>query len=131
MKLLVDEDLQSKRLIAALRAAGHDVASVGELHLNGADDAAVLKLAVRLGRSVLTRNAIDFLELHEGDQGHPGILAVYGEPDPDRDMTPDQIVVAIANLAEVVTGVAGQFHVLNHWRWGTTGRPRRRGSRTK
>lgn len=60
IRLLVDEDLQAKRLVQMLRTAGHDVMTASEAGLDGASDESVLSRATGEGRSVLTRNADHF-----------------------------------------------------------------------
>ncbi len=88
MKLLVDEDSQARRLLDALRHAGHDVLSVAELGCNGLPDAQVFAQAQAQGRTLLTHNVADFLALAQ----QAGALQAAGLP------------------------VQGQFHILNHWR---------------
>ena len=55
MRLLVDEDSQSKRLVHLLREAGHDVLTVAEVGLKAHEDAEVFAFAKREERVVLTR----------------------------------------------------------------------------
>ena len=60
------------------------------------------------------------LYLHEVVQvaqgTHPGILIIRLDNDPTRDMTPRQIVTAIARLEAVGVPLANQIYILNHWR---------------
>ncbi|MGH2350544.1 MAG: hypothetical protein ACRDJN_02890 [Chloroflexota bacterium] len=44
-------------------------------------------------------------------------LLVHEDNDPTRDMTDADIVQAIANLLAAGLPIAGQVHVLNHWRY--------------
>jgi hypothetical protein len=59
--------------------------------------------------------------MHDADPNHFGILAVYQDNDPTRDMSDAEIVRAIANLeAAAQSGgdpVDGRFHSLNDWRY--------------
>jgi hypothetical protein len=68
----------------------------------------------------VTRNHDDFLDLHEVVQAahgrHPGILIIRLDNDPTRDMTPRQIVTAIAHLATVGVPLVNHIYILNHWR---------------
>ena len=61
------------------------------------------------------------LELHQANQQHPDILAVYQDNDPSRDMSQADIVKAIANIeATTESGgdpITGEFHSLNDWRY--------------
>lgn len=116
MKLLVDEDTQARRLIDLLKAAGHNVASVGDLGLNGVPDADVFATAQKLSRAVLTHNCLDFVALAEAAVHHFGVLGVYREADPKRCMAYPDIVQAIANLVSSGTSIPDEFHVLNQWR---------------
>ncbi len=63
--------------------------------------------------------AKDFRALHNQDQNHPGIFAVYQDNDPSRDMNPADIVAAITHIEDAVQNgfqIAGEFHNLNAWR---------------
>src|SRR5690349_20186738 len=115
MRLLLDEDSQSRLLIRLLTEAGHDVLTVGDADLTGHSDAEVLTCAVQQDRTLLTRNVDDFLALHEGDAVHPGILAEYEYRDPAKNMSAVRIVLAIANLESSGWDLAGQFIALNAW----------------
>ncbi len=46
-----------------------------------------------------------------------GILAVYQDSDPARDMSDCDIVQAIANFEGAGLPIAGAFWVLNAYRW--------------
>lgn len=73
------------------------------------------------GLTLITKNPADFKELHEREPRHAGILAVYQDNDPSRDMSNADIVRAIRNLEEAVQQggppIHGAFHVLNDWRY--------------
>ncbi len=64
----------------------------------GRDDEVHFRYAAENGLILLTKNPDDFLELHDKDAQHAGILLVYQDNDPDRDMDHAQIVRALANL---------------------------------
>jgi predicted nuclease of predicted toxin-antitoxin system len=113
---LVDEDSQARALLNLLRADGHDVVAIGELGKNGTPDTQVLDLARSLERVLLTHNADDFLALHRERPGHRGIMAVYRDADPRKNMNHAQIAGAIRQLETLRVTIAGDFHVLNHWR---------------
>jgi hypothetical protein len=66
---------------------------------------------------LLTKNPGDFLELHEKNSQHAGILLVYQDNDPDRDMSHAEIVRAIANLEQAGIVFQNCCHVLNAWRY--------------
>lgn len=57
------------------------------------------------------------LELHEAYPNHPGILAVYKNDDPSKDMSFKTIVKAIANLEAAGLDLTNQFIALNHWNY--------------
>jgi hypothetical protein len=63
--------------------------------------------------SLKTLNPRDFKALHDQDATHAGILAVYQDNDPTRDMRYADIVRAIANLERSVPQIAGGFWILN------------------
>lgn len=120
LRLLVDEDTQARLLVERLRAAGHDVQTATEADLIGQPDPQVLAHARREGRLLLTRNGADFLQLHRVDATHPGILAVYQDADPAKNMSYADIVNAIAHLEGTAQAtewqMTGELIILNHWR---------------
>jgi predicted nuclease of predicted toxin-antitoxin system len=113
---LVDEDSQARAQLNLLRADGHDVVAIGELEKNGTPDPEVFNLAQSLERVLLTHNAEDFHALHREIPGHRGIIAVYRGADPRKNMNHAQIPAAIRRLETLRVTIAGDFHVLNHWR---------------
>jgi hypothetical protein len=121
LRLLLDEDSQAKLLISQLWAVGHDVLTVTEAGLEARSDAEVLAYAASVQRVVLTRNCDDYYALHSAGQTHTGILSVYLNRDPRKDLSYADIVRAIANLEThaVQSGweLAGQFVALNAWNY--------------
>jgi predicted nuclease of predicted toxin-antitoxin system len=113
---LVDEDSQVRAQLNLLRADGHDVVAIGELEKNGTADPEVFDLAQSLERVLLTHNAEDFHALHRERPGHQGIIAVHRDADPRKNMNHAQIAAAIRRLETLRVTIAGDFHVLNHWR---------------
>lgn len=83
MKLYLDDDSVSGRLVILLRQAGHDVQLPSEAGTSGKTDPVHLRHAIHDGRICLTHNYGDFEDLHEllkEAQGHhPGIWVVRRE----------------------------------------------------
>lgn len=119
LTLYLDDCAFSHELRKLLLEAGHDVEVPAEVcpPLTGEDDAIHFAHAKAAGRTILTLNPRDFKELHDHDSGHFGILAVYQDNDPTRDMSYRQIVRAIANLESTGVTIAGGFWTLNAYRW--------------
>jgi hypothetical protein len=113
----VDEDSQARAQLNTLRVDGHDVVAIGELDMNGTPDQELFDLAQSLERLLLTHNTEDFHELHREQPVHRGIMAVYRDPDPRKNMNHAQIAAAIRRLESSGVKIAGDFHVLNQWRW--------------
>lgn len=113
MRLYVDEDIASTELISRLAEAGHEVLSP----LRGHSDSRCWRYAQERGAVVLTMNAVDFVTL--ADEGaHHGLLLVYRENDPTRDMTAAAITSSVSRVAETYAeGVAGEILALNQFRW--------------
>ena len=65
MRVLIDENMTSRRLAARLQSAGHDVVLATEVGLGSVNDARVLAWAVAQARPVLTRDHDDFAALHD------------------------------------------------------------------
>ena len=122
MKILLDEDSQSKILVKSLNIAGHNVLTVAELGANGRSDQEILKLAVEYESVLLTRNCVDFAKL-QNLIPHLGILAIYQNPNPNKNMNYEQIVIAIENLEKSNVVIVGKFINLNQYHWGNTPSP--------
>ncbi|MCK6528189.1 DUF5615 family PIN-like protein [Myxococcota bacterium] len=114
--MLVDEDSQARTLVARLRAAGHDVETAETAGLNSLADEEVLRRATAEGRVLLTRNCGDFRTLHALMHEHAGIVAVYQDADPAKNMSYAEIVAAIGGVEASLPGLAGEFVVLNAWK---------------
>jgi hypothetical protein len=113
LRILVDEDSQSRHLVRLLREAGHDVLTVNEAEMRGAMDPTVLAFADAEGRALLTANVRDFRLLHDQGTQHSGVLAVCHDGDPAKDMTRADIVQGLGNLEASGAEVVVAFHVLN------------------
>jgi hypothetical protein len=100
-----------------LLAAGHTVTTPRDLNTTGMDDIIHLQNAAAKGLVVLTKDPDDFEELHRQGTPHAGIFGIYQDNDPGRDMDHGEIVRAIANLEAAGVEIAGQFYILNHWRY--------------
>ena len=89
--------------------------------LEGEDDSIHFAFAAAHVLTIITKNPGDFKALHNLHPVHAGILAVYQDNDPSRDMSSAEIVKAIRNLEEAAQQggppIPGQFHILNNWRY--------------
>jgi hypothetical protein len=120
MRLYLDDDMDANVLIRFLQEEGHEVMSPRAVAMRGAEDAAHLQHAAVHQCAVVTANVRDFLTLHqtwqEEGRHHAGILALYRENNPQRDMTYAQIARAISRLARAGLPLQNTFHNLNMWR---------------
>ena len=89
--------------MALLRKQGHHVVTPAEVGMAGAADARHLAYAVTRQLILLTRNRIDFFDLHELVQtvggSHAGILVTCFDDDREKDMKPKATAAAIGKLA--------------------------------
>jgi predicted nuclease of predicted toxin-antitoxin system len=116
LRLLVDEDSQSRTLVRLLGEAGRGVLAVAAAGLNAAADREVLQRAILEQRVLLTRNCDDFLALHRELANHAGILAVYQDADHTKNMKYTDVVRALGTLTGSGVSLAREFIVLNAWR---------------
>ena len=120
MRILVDENMSSRRLAPRLRGAGHDVVLAEEVGLLSLTDPRVLAWAISESRPVLTRDYEDFADLHDlilaSGGHHPGLLVVRFDNDPGHNLTDRGIVSALTSLESSGVPIPDQIHVLNHWR---------------
>jgi predicted nuclease of predicted toxin-antitoxin system len=119
LRLLVDEDSQSRALVSLLREWGHEVITVSEAGLLGARDTLIFEFAVRKNCVILTHNCSDFRRLHNTNSDHQGIICTYEYNQASKNMTYAQVVQAIANLEDSGCTIAGEFVALNAWNFQT------------
>ena len=120
MKIYLDDNITDPRLADLLRKAGHDAIIPADVGTAGVLDARHLTYAIRHGVVILTQDHDDFAALHDlvtaSGGSHPGIFVVRRDNDTTRDLTHRGIVTTITKLLAAGVAVAGQRHILNHWR---------------
>ncbi len=120
MDLYLDDCADSNQLVSLLQGAGHRVETPRSAGLSGRPDIDHLDYAARNRLTLVTKNPADFQRLHDEyrTQGrdHGGILLVYQDNIRGKDMTALDTVRAIGNLRASGLPIAGEIHVLNHWR---------------
>ncbi len=119
LALYLDDCVFSYTLRRLLLEAGHDIQIPAEVtpSLTGATDKAHFAHAQATRRVILTKNPADFNRLHQQFPAHAGILAVYQDNNPSRDMSYADIVRAIANLEQTGVSIVGDFWSLNAYQW--------------
>jgi hypothetical protein len=80
MKLYADEDFDH-RVVARLRALGHDVVTVMDADRRGVSDVEQLAYATAAGRALITFNRTDYHALHRRSAEHAGIITCTRDPD--------------------------------------------------
>ena len=119
LNLYLDDCANSDLLAQLLARAGHTVVRPADAGTAGETDEVHFRHAQGHGLVLITKNPRDFRALHNQDQNHSGIFAVYQDNDPSRDMSPAEIVAAVANIEAAIPygyQIAGEFHNLNAWR---------------
>ena len=119
LSIYLDDCAFSYRLRTLLLAAGRQVQIPAEVEppLTGAADQAHFAHARATKRVLRKKKPGDFLHRHQQDPNPAGILAVYQDNDPTKDMNYHEIVRAIANLEGTGVAITGEFWVLNAYRW--------------
>src|SRR5258708_4649754 len=120
MNICIDDNLAEQTLANLLQKAGHTAVRPVDANLTGASDPRHWEYAITKQLVILTRDRVDFRELHQlilaSGGTHPGLLVVRYDNDPTRDMRPKHIVTAIGKLERSGVSVAGDVVVLNGWR---------------
>ena len=116
-KIYLDDCSCAKELVGLLQAAGHQVVTPREAGIAGREDEVHLQYAVEQSLVLLTKNPDDFAELHAANPDHPGILLIYQDNDPNRDMSNAEIVQALGNLERAGIDLKGSCQALNAWRY--------------
>lgn len=100
-----------------LRAAGHYVVTPAEAGTSKVADQLHFRYALTHQLVLLTKDTMDFQSYHDANPEHPGVLVIYQDNDPHRDMTYNDVVRAIANLENAGVELKGTFQSLNAWRY--------------
>jgi hypothetical protein len=116
-KIYLDDCAYHKELVRCLEQAGHQVVTPAQAQIIGRADEVHFRYAADHGLVLLTKNPDDFLELHDKDSKHAGILVVYQDNDPDRGMSHSDVGRAIANLENAGVTLPSTVQVLNAWRY--------------
>lgn len=120
MRVYLDDDLDSNALIRLLRQAGHEVVSPRNVGTRARSDESHLRYAAANALVLLTANARDFVDLHHAwrsrQQDHHGILIVYKENNPVRDLSSQQIANAVTHVEHSGLPLSNALHNLNFWR---------------
>lgn len=95
MRLLVDEDLASRALLARLREALGDNLIEPEY---GATDDDVWQRAQTEQAAILTGNVVDFLRLAAAQPDHFGLLLAYRSNDRKKDLRAADIARAVVAI---------------------------------
>ena len=120
MRIYLDDNITDRRVVRELRQSEHDVVLPGAVGHSGVSDAKHLAYAIRHSYVPLTQNSQDFLDRHDlivtAGGHHPGLLLLYSDNDPRRDMTPRSIATALTRLEAAVVPFEHHVYVVNHWR---------------
>jgi predicted nuclease of predicted toxin-antitoxin system len=120
MRFLIDENMSSPVLASRLRAQGYDPVLARDVGLLSVADARVLIYSIVQSIPVLTRDSVDFEDLHDlviaAAGHHAGILIVHFDNDPRRNLTDRGIATAISKLESSALPTQDQIHVLKLWR---------------
>ena len=120
MRVYLDDNLDSNALLGLLQQSGHDAVSPRTVGTSGVADEEHLRYASSNFLVVITANALDFIELHERwriqQQQHSGILIVFQENNPGRDMVFHGIARAVSQIEGSGIPLANRWHNLLFWR---------------
>jgi hypothetical protein len=119
LNLYLDDCANSDLLALLLTQAGHHAVRPGDAGTAWEADDVHFRYAKTHQLVLITKNPRDFRVLHNQDQDHSGIFAVYQDNDPTRDMSAADIVTAIENIEAAVPHgyiIEREFHNLNAWR---------------
>jgi predicted nuclease of predicted toxin-antitoxin system len=114
LRLLLDENSESKRFKNTLTKAGHDVACLKDLLPKGSTDEAVLILAHQQRRVLYTQDR-DFLDVANKVKKHNGIILEFLTGTP-RDMTYTQIVQALELVENRYRDLRNQLVIINSFK---------------
>jgi predicted nuclease of predicted toxin-antitoxin system len=114
LRLLLDENAESKWLVNRLLQAGHDVVCIKDLLSKGALDEQVLHLAKKHNRILYTQDR-DFQDIAARLQDHNGIILEFLTGTPG-DMTYTEVVAALALIESRCKDFRSQLIIINSFR---------------
>jgi predicted nuclease of predicted toxin-antitoxin system len=114
LRLLLDENAESKRFTNLLIKSGHDVLCLKEILPKGTLDEEVLLAATRKKRVLYTQDR-DFWEVNSSNQPHFGIILEFVSGTPS-DMTSQQIVKALTVIEKRFSSLKNQLVIINNFR---------------
>ena len=119
MRLYLDDNITDRRVVTQLQRMGHFVCSQWQSGTLGSLTPSISRMpSVRtmfsLPRIIKTSWICDLILTAGGH--HQGLLLLYTEHDPTRDMTPRSIAVAITRVEAAGYLPPIRVYVLNHWR---------------
>ncbi len=119
MRVYLDDDLDSNILNRLLSQSGHQVISPRAIGNSGITDEEHLRYAANNSLVMLTADSQDFVRLHQiwlsQFRQHEGVLVVYYENNPAREMSFGEISLAVTREQAEVP-IASNIHNLNFWR---------------
>ncbi len=116
MKIYLDDCLAAKTLAELLKKADMTVIIPEEVGLRGHSDKEHFEYCRKKDLVLLTANPSDFLELHIQNPKHAGLLLVYQDNNPKKDLTFQNMVRIIQKIIKQKIPLKNQFIVLNHYR---------------
>ena len=120
MRVYLDDDLDSNILFRLLSQSGHEVISPRAIGNRGITDEEHLRYAADNLLDLLTANSRDFVRLHQiwlsQSRQHAGVLVVYRESNPARNMSLRETSSAVTRLEQAGVPIANNIHNLNFWR---------------
>lgn len=116
MKLYLDENVISQRLIQHLEKKDFKIMTPFKTNLVGAPDQSHFEYCQKEKIPLLTKDAADFFVLHQKDKQHWGIIVIYEEGIPEKNMSVPQIVTALENLVKKEGDLKNGFFILNRYR---------------
>ena len=116
LKIYLDENIACLAFKNLLLKNGFEVLTPKEAGLGGQNDAVQLKYAKEHGCVLLTKNPADFLELHQAEPNHSGIVGIYQDNDVKKDMSHLDIMLTLKKMAQKHFVFTNNFIVLNHYR---------------
>jgi hypothetical protein len=114
VRLLLDENLGSARLVRDLVAAGEDVETVVGALGAGAHDEAVASYAIAERRVLVTQDQDDFRLVYGATAYHPGLIVMYPSP---KFHSTNVVLRALRNIDTTNPDTTGLILSLNEFAW--------------
>ncbi len=116
IKIYLDDNLDNDEMIIFLQVNGFEVISPRKIGMSRKQDEEHLKCAI-LNNSVILTYDHGFTRLHNKFSNHSGIIIIFRQNNPKKEMTRTLIVRALKNIIDLNLELKNKIYKLNNFNY--------------